>query len=593
MISMKDSNNIKIFLVDDDVVFSKLLELEFHQNTNYSIETYATGKLCIGNLFHNPDAIILDYQLDGIDKKAINGIETLNQIMLFNPDIPVIILSSQDKIDVAVRCIHQGAFEYVVKGETIFLRLQNIITSINRIKKIEEKAKSTERLIIANKELAFQYEEKEKLASELIIANKELHFQNEEKQKRADEFIIANIELHFQNEEKEKRAAELIIANKELLFQNDEKEKRAAELFIANKELYFQNEEKQKRADEFIIANMELHFQNEEKEKRAAELIIANKELLFQNDEKEKRAAELSIANKELHFQNEEKQKRADELIIANIELLFQNDEKEKRAAELIIAKEKAEESDNLKTAFLQNISHEIRTPLNGIIGFSTLLNEEDLSRNDIKEYTTIINRSGQRLLEIVNNVLDISKIQTGQLEGNQYPLLINTLLSDLLAFYTPITIAKKITLIHHNLDDKNRIIYSDEGKLNQILANLINNSIKFTSTGKIEFGYTVKNNTIQFYVQDTGIGIPVEIQDRIFERFFQADHSSARLYGGTGLGLAICKGLVELMGGKIWVESEINQGSTFYFTLPYVPIVQYSKNLAEYSTIPEKMIKV
>ncbi|MGA2296447.1 MAG: ATP-binding protein, partial [FCB group bacterium] len=439
----------------------------------------------------------------------------------------------------------------------------------------EEKEKRAAELIIANEELVFQNEEKENRAAELIVANKELAFQNGEKEKRAAELIIANEELVFQNEEKEKRAAELIIANKELVFQNEEKEKRAAELIIANKELVFQNEEKEKRAAELIIANKELAFQNEEKEKRAAELIIANKELAFQNEEKEKRAAELIIANKELVFQNDEKEKRAAELIIANKELVFQNDEKEKRAAELIIAKDKAEESDKLKTAFLQNMSHEIRTPLNGIIGFSGLLNAENISKDDIREFTAIISQSGKRLIEIVNNVLDISKIQTGQVNLEQKPILINSIFSDLFTFFSSFADTKNIKLNYHNLDDKFRTIYSDEAKLHQILTNLINNAIKFTKSGSIDFGYEIKDNVIQLYVKDTGIGIQADMYERIFDRFTQAESTLSRNYEGAGLGLAICKGLVELLGGKIWVESEINKGTTFFFTLPYTPFAQ------------------
>ncbi|MFA6572074.1 MAG: ATP-binding protein, partial [Bacteroidota bacterium] len=371
-----------------------------------------------------------------------------------------------------------------------------------------------------------------------------------------------------------------------------EKEKRAAELIIANKELVFQNEEKEKRAAELIIANEELVFQNEEKEKRAAELIIANKELVFQNEEKEKRAAELIIANKELVFQNEEKEKRASELIIANKELIFQNEEKEKRASELIIAKEHAEESDKLKTAFLQNMSHEIRTPLNGIIGFSGLLNGKDLSKDDIKDFTSMISQSGQRLIEIVNNVLDISKIQTGQVKIEQKPIVINSIFSDLFTFFSHLAEAKNISLNYHNLDDKLRTIYSDETKLHQILTNLINNAVKFTKSGSIDFGYEIKGNVIELYVKDTGIGIPPEFYDRIFDRFTQADLSITRGYEGAGLGLAICKGLVELLGGRIWLESEINKGTTFFFTLPYTPVAPISQEEKRYSEIPVKRVK-
>jgi signal transduction histidine kinase/ActR/RegA family two-component response regulator len=402
---------------------------------------------------------------------------------------------------------------------------------------------------------------------------------------QSKELIIANKELAFQNKEKEKRVAELTVANKE-------KEKRAAELIIANKELAFQNEEKEKRAAELIIANKELAYQNEEKEKRAAELIIANKELSFQNREKEKRADELAIANKELAYQNEWKEKRAAELIIANKELVFQNEEKRKRADELILAKVKAEESDNLKTAFLQNMSHEIRTPLNGIIGFSELLNFENISRDEIKEYTGVLKQCGNRLLEIVNNVLDISKIQTEQVRIELKPVVINTIFSDLLSFFSLLAKSKNINLNYHDTYDKCRNMHLDESKFRQILTNLINNAIKFTESGNIDYGYEINDNVLQFYVRDTGIGIKPEFYDKIFERFTQVDLSISKNYEGVGLGLAICKGLVELLGGKIWVESEINKGTTFFFTLPYSPVDRPFHAEIVHFKIPEKGIK-
>ncbi len=135
---MSSENKIKLFLVDDDAVFLKSLEIEFLQHADFSIETFATGELCMEKLFHNPDVIILDYHLDGIDKNAINGMETLDKIKKFNPDIPVVMLSSQDKIEVAISCMHHRAYDYVVKSETAFMRLQKIITSIFQYKKMEK-----------------------------------------------------------------------------------------------------------------------------------------------------------------------------------------------------------------------------------------------------------------------------------------------------------------------------------------------------------------------------------------------------------------------------------------------------------------------
>ena len=271
-------------------------------------------------------------------------------------------------------------------------------------------------------------------------------------------------------------------------------------------------------------------------------------------------------------------------LIIANKELAFQNGKKEKYAQELIVAKERAEESDKLKTAFLQNMSHEIRTPLNGIIGFSELLNNEDLSRNDVCEFTAIIKKSGIRLIEIVNNVLDIAKIQTGQVRIEKKPVLIHSILRDLKTFFFVSTNAKNISLNFHNQDDVFRTIYSDEARIHQIFVNLINNAVKFTKSGSIDYGYEIIDGFIQFYVKDTGIGIQQTMCEKIFERFVQTEQTLAKNFEGAGLGLAISKGLVELLGGKIWIESEIGKGSTFFFTLPFTQIAVCSPAATIYS---------
>ena len=297
----------------------------------------------------------------------------------------------------------------------------------------------------------------------------------------------------------------------------------------------------------------------------------------------------LELEIREKNRQIEEKEKLAEVLRLANKELAVKNEEKEKREAELIAAKEIAEESDELKTAFLQNISHKIRTPLNGIIGFSELLNHEDLNKDEIKEFTSLIGQSGKRLLEIVNNILDISKIQTGQVRIEQKPVSINLLFSDLLTFFDPVAKAKSINLHYHIPENEDRTIFSDEGKLNQILTNLISNAIKFTKSGDIDFGYEIKDDLVQLYVKDTGLGIPPKLYEKVFDKFVQTEQSLCKDYEGAGLGLSICKGLVELLGGKIWFDSEINKGSTFYFVLPYKAIVEPSLTVEKYSEIPGK----
>jgi len=239
---------------------------------------------------------------------------------------------------------------------------------------------------------------------------------------------------------------------------------------------------------------------------------------------------------------------------------------------ELEIAKNKAEESDRLKSAFLANMSHEIRTPMNGILGFVNLIENENLAPDKRKKYIGIINSSAQQLLTIITDVLDISKIESGLVEIRNTKVNINTILNALLSqFRLEIKIRNKkgirLKLNKPGLPRKLEIV-SDEVRLRQILSNLLGNAVKFTNSGTIEYGYQfLDNKTILFYVSDTGIGIDKEYQEMIFERFRQVEN--VKLVAGTGLGLSISKGLVELLGGKIWLESEVDKGSVFYFTLP------------------------
>jgi PAS domain S-box-containing protein len=238
---------------------------------------------------------------------------------------------------------------------------------------------------------------------------------------------------------------------------------------------------------------------------------------------------------------------------------------------EIIAAKEKAEESDRLKTAFLQNVSHEIRTPMNAIIGFSTLLNEPDISDFERLQYTDILYQSGTQLLSIINDIVDIANIESGQTRLNLRDVNINSTLRSLNDQYT---LKSKVPDVSINLktplDDGKSDIITDSTKLIQIISNLLNNAIKFTAKGKIDFGYKLNNGFLEFFVTDTGIGITEEHHEKIFSRFYQIDGASSRHFGGTGLGLSICKGYAELLGGRIWLESKPGKGSSFRFTIPY-----------------------
>ena len=256
--------------------------------------------------------------------------------------------------------------------------------------------------------------------------------------------------------------------------------------------------------------------------------------------------------------------------------------EKEK---ELLDAKDQAEQSDRLKSAFLANMSHEIRTPMNGILGFAELLKQPGLKGEKQQEYLRIIEKSGERMLNIINDIVDISKIESQQMKVSVTVTNVNEKIEYIHTFFKPETDNKGIKFHFKNgLPEIEANVVTDKEKIYAILTNLVKNAIKFCDKGSIEIGYNLigdsgrdkaclfstKPTELQFYVKDTGVGIPKNRQEAIFDRFVQADIADKRAFQGAGLGLSISKAYVEMLGGKIWVESEVGKGSTFYFTLPY-----------------------
>lgn len=264
---------------------------------------------------------------------------------------------------------------------------------------------------------------------------------------------------------------------------------------------------------------------------------------------------------------------KTDQGIITNYVALAEDITEQKRLwSELVAAKEKAEESDRLKTAFLANMSHEIRTPMNGILGFSELLKDPLLSGSKKDEYIELIGQSGRRMLCILNDLIDISKIESGEISLHHTVVCLNDVFHDLQAFFEPQATQKGLYLrCGKCLDSSDCHIETDRVRLIQILTNLLQNALKYTLSGGIEFGCTKKGDKLEFYVRDTGIGVPEHLKERIFDRFLQGPADPVHMHDGVGLGLSISKSLVELLGGSIRLESEVGQGCVFLVTLPYL----------------------
>ena len=505
-------------------------------------------------------------------------------------------------------------------------RCSNELVDANRELALQnnEKEKRAEELLVANEELAFQNDEKEKRAQELIIANKELAYQNDEKEKRAEELIIANKELRFQNNEKEKRASELLIANKELIFQNEEREKRK----IENKELedftnslksasqyslslieasrdplfticpqgkitdtneasvrvtgilrdkiigsdffdYFTEPQDARKAyqevfDKGFIADYPLIIK--EYEAKLTEVLLNGS--VYKDEEGE--VLGVVVVARDITDQKRIEKETVEARIFAELATEIAEEAKSNAENATIIA----ENAVKAKQQFLSNMSHEIRTPMNAIIGFTKVVLKTDLSAKQ-KEYLTAIKLSGDALIVLINDILDLAKVDAGKMIFEKTPFKLKSSISSMLHLFETKTQEKNLKLVQNYDNNIPTVLVGDSIRLHQIILNLVSNAVKFTNTGNITVGVHMLHEDneqviLEFAFTDTGIGIPKSKIKSIFENFQQASSGTSRLYGGTGLGLAIVKQLVEQQGGKIWVKSIVDIGTTFSFTLAF-----------------------
>ena len=307
-----------------------------------------------------------------------------------------------------------------------------------------------------------------------------------------------------------------------------------------------------------------------------------NKQLIINNNRLSQEIKESLSLQNDLRLQISLNKTYEEELRTNNEELHSVSDELKESYEILEAAKLKAEESDRIKSSFLANISHEIRTPMNGIIGFASLLNNPNLDESRRKQYSDVLVSSTKRFLDVINDIINYSRIQAGELKPVYETFDLHFFLNNIFMQNTLLLKQmKKDIELKFNCDfSKKCFIGGSENFLRQILSNLIENAMKFTEQGSVTVNYRVRNNRLFFEVIDTGIGVPVEKRDVIFDSFMQVESILARRYGGAGLGLSIIKGLVNLLGGNIGLESNIGVGSNFYFDVPLMPAVESEKDI-------------
>jgi hypothetical protein len=620
------NQNIKILIAEDVPTDAELVKREINKSflkvTYKVVETRSDFTNAV--IHFQPDLVITDYRMPTFD-----GMSALKIVLDLSPNTPVIVVTGSLNEEIAVNCLKSGAVDYVLKeslkriGQAVLNALEQNLIKQEKIKTEKELAESEERfrrLAENAQDLIYRLE---------LVPKKHLnyispasvhftgytpaeHYNDSElffKLVHPDDHKIA-VNWTSDSEIGKPKAYRWVRKDNNIIWS----EHRIIPIYDHSKKLIAiegiarditaqrKTEENLKLLSRAIEQNPvsvvitdtkgNIEYVNpafcRKSGYSAAEVIGQNPRILksgHQPNEFYKEMWDTILSGKEWNGEFRNRKKNAEfyweETVISPITnkhgeithfVAIKEDvtDKKKMIDDLIAAKEKAEESDRLKTTFLANMSHEIRTPMNGILGFANLLKEPLLTGDEKERFIDIIESSGQRMLNTINDLMDISKIESGVIEVSYSEVDLHEILNSLYFFFQPEASKKGLTLINASTSElSDSVIVTDKEMLISVLTNLIKNSVKYTSSGSIEFGFTRQTESVLFFVKDTGIGIDKSRQKAIFERFVQEDTSLSRAFEGVGLGLSISRGYVELLGGKIWVESLKGEGSQFYFTIP------------------------
>ena len=631
----------RILILEDLPTDARLAEYEIRKVLqNFSTHVVETENAFLFELQNfKPHIVVSDYMLP-----SFNGLKALHLVQELSPDIPVIILTGSMNEDTAVDCMKAGATDYVIKehikrlGQSILnaIEQQKIKHAKQEAQQLLEQSEAKYRYMFSNspqpmwifdvetlaflevnaaaiKHYGYSVEEFlsmtirnihpvgeiNDLLKDIQLAGKNDNYRGEWKhRKKNGETIFVEI-TSFSVDYNGRDARHVVI--------ND-----ITERHLAERQIKLLNRAIEQSPVSVIITTPagEIQYVNP----KFTELTGYSFEEAFGKNPNILKSGEYSpefyqelwktilsgqLWRGEIHNKKKSNEFYWEDEVIAPIInengdivnfVAIKEDisEKKKMIAELVDAKERAEESDQLKTAFLHNISHEIRTPLNAIIGFSDLLNEPETTPADRKYFSHIISQNGLKLAEIINDIVNIATFEAGQEKLNLSPVNVNLLMNDIYKkFKTKVQNKNLMFNKISTINNSEACIITDESKLMQILSNFLDNAVKFTEKGKIEISCTRQDDVLQFYVSDTGVGISKQHHQFIFEKFKQVKHDNSEFYSGNGLGLTISKAYAEMMGGNIRVESELGEGSSFFLTIPFHPVPQEESQKSD-DFIPE-----